>query len=176
MVGLVSAEVHEQKSTNLILFIPTGSGPLTVGEFGGTRCTLVSASDPLDCGTTGALLRHPALPVPRVREPDGGSSLGVKPAAEEAARMVLGALVDPEPVAPSGITCRVLRSAAGLSLEEALEDVTGCATTGSDVDRNGNATSDAPWRRARRSVDCSSISSASPRGRRFFLSDKISNL
>lgn len=80
-----------------------------MGEFGGTRFTLVSASESLDCGKTGALLHHPALLALCVRDPEGRSSLlGVKPAAEEVARMVLGALRDPEPVAPSGLRSRIL--------------------------------------------------------------------
>lgn len=94
--------------------------------------TLVSASESLDCGKTGALLHHRALLY--AREPEGSSSLVLKAAADEVAWMVLGTLKDPEPVAPSGLRSRILWSTPALSLDEALEEVTGWGRIGSDRD------------------------------------------
>lgn len=94
--------------------------------------------------------------------------------------MVLGALWDPEPVAPSGLRSRILWSRPILSLEEALEEVTGWGSTGSDSDkyalrpswRKGNATSDSLtlW------GDRKSISSMRSGHRLIFFFDRISNL
>lgn len=108
---------------------------LTSGEFGGTRFTLVSASESEDCRNTGALRHHPALPTLHVRKPEGRSSLEEKPAAMEAARMLLGALSEPEPVAPSGLrSLNLCSTPAALSLDEAREEVTGWGSAGSDRD------------------------------------------
>lgn len=69
-----------------------------------------------------------------VREPEVKPGLGEKKAAEEVARMVLGTLRDPDPVAPSGLRSRNLCNTSALSLDEALEEVTGWVKTGSDRD------------------------------------------
>lgn len=69
-----------------------------------------------------------------VREQEARPALGEKQAADEAARMLLGALRDPEPVAPSGLSSLNLGSSPTLSLDEALEEVTGWLRTGSDRD------------------------------------------
>lgn len=157
------------------------SGPLTVGEFGGTRCTLVSASESLDCGRTGALLRHPTVLALCGRAPGGRWSLGVKSASEEVARMVLSALVVPDPVAPSGIRSRIPWSTPALPPDEALEEVTGCGRIGSDRDMYALLSERRPASDALVAlceVDCKSISSAShSRCRRFcFFSDRTRNL
>lgn len=83
---------------------------------------LVSVSEQLDWVSTGALMLQ------------GASSLGVN--ADEAARMLLGALRDPDPVAPSGLSSRTLTLSLtpSLSRDDALEEVTGCGRTGSDTD------------------------------------------
>lgn len=157
--------------------------PLTSGEFGGTMITLVSASESVDCGNTGALLHHPALPTLYVRRPECRSSRGEKPTAEEAGRMLLGALRDPEPVAPSGLGYLNLWSIpAARSLDEALEEVTGWCRTGSDRDMQalraccsaGKPTSET--RPTLWMVDCSNIPSASSRFRLLFILDRASNL
>lgn len=105
---------------------------LTSGEFGGTRFTLTSASESLDEGKTGALLQRAALLMLYVR--GGSPGLGEVQAAEEVARMVLGALRDPDPVAPSGLRSLYPCPTPALSLDEALEEVTGWVRTGSDRD------------------------------------------
>lgn len=107
---------------------------LTSGEFGGTRFTLTSASESVDEGKAGALRHRAALLILYVREQEGRPSLGEKRAADEVARIVLGALRDPDPVAPSGLSSRNLGSTPTLSLDEALEEVTGWVKTGSDRD------------------------------------------
>lgn len=157
--------------------------PLTSGEFGGTMITLVSASESVDCGNTGALRHRPALPTLYVRKPECRSSLGEKPTAEEAGRMLLGALRDPEPVAPSGLRYLNLWSiSAARSLDEALDEVTGWCRAGSDRDMQalpaccsaGKATSEI--RRTLWMVDWSNIPSASSRFRLRFILERASNL
>lgn len=69
-----------------------------------------------------------------IREQGGRPGLGEIQAAEEVARMVLGALRDPDPVAPSGLRSLYLCPTSALSLDEALEEVTGWVKTGSDRD------------------------------------------
>lgn len=107
---------------------------LASGEFGGTRFTLTSASESLDEGKTGALLQRAALLMLYVRGQEGRPGLGEIQAAEEVARMVLGALRDPDPVAPSGRRSLNRCPTPALSLDEALEEVTGWVKTGSDRD------------------------------------------
>lgn len=145
--------------------------------------TLVSASESVDCGNTGALLHHPALPALHVRNPECRSSLGEKPTAEEAGRMLLGALRDPEPVAPSGLRHLNLCSiSAARSLDEALDEVTGWCRAGSDRDMQtlpaccsvGKPTSETRW--TLWMVDCSNIPSVSSRFRLLFIFDRASNL